>query len=456
MSLKVKLALLLSSVVFVLLLASFTTVYLFYSEFRQEEFYQRLHDKCLTTYKLLIEVEEMDHEVIKVINKNTLYALYDEKVMIFDDNNQILYSSIDDKKITYSLSLLREIRKEGEIRAKEGESEVYGALIREPEHNYVVLASAYDKYGKEKLNNLRVTMTVTFVTCILLTCIFSVLYARSIVDPLDHLNVQVQRINENNMREKVTVGKSNDEISSLAKNYNLMLDRIDNAFAVQKSFVQHASHELRTPIAAMIAQTESALDKELSIEEYKSLLTSLLEDQRDLADLSNALLLLSRYEQVQFNEKWPVVRLDEVIYKSIDMVQALYSGYSIHFDFMRIPEDENSLKINGQEMLLQSAFRNLIKNACHYSDDKTIQISMNFSSQEITVEITNRGATLASDEIGHLFTPFFRGQNSMQKKGFGLGLSICQRIFAIHNGKITYVIPAPGTNRMTIILPRKF
>ena len=110
MSLQVKLALLLSSVVFVLLLASFTTVYLFYSEFRQEEFYQRLHDKCLTTYKLLIEVEEMDHEVIYVINKISFFVLYDEKVLIFGDDNQIVYSSIDDKKITYSLSLLREIR----------------------------------------------------------------------------------------------------------------------------------------------------------------------------------------------------------------------------------------------------------------------------------------------------------------------------------------------------------
>src|SRR6478752_10508625 len=115
MSLKVKLALLLATIVSVLLLASFTSVYIFYSEFRQQEFYQRLRDKCLTTYKLLIEVEEMDHELLQVIDKNTIYALYDEKVLIFDANNKIIYSSIDDRKITYSLALLNEIRKEGEV-----------------------------------------------------------------------------------------------------------------------------------------------------------------------------------------------------------------------------------------------------------------------------------------------------------------------------------------------------
>jgi len=377
-------------------------------------------------------------------------------VLIFDSNDKIIYSSIDDKKITYSLSMLRKIKKEGELRSTEGESEVYGALVREREHTYVVLASAHDKYGKEKLNNLKWTMIVTFLTGVVLSCLISFLYARSIVNPLEQLNLQVQRINENNMREKVTVGKAKDEITSLAKNFNLMLDRIDNAFAIQKSFVQHASHELRTPIASMISQTESALDKKMSLEEYKTLLGSLLEDQRELADLSNALLLLSRYEQMQFNEKWPLIRLDEVIYKSIDMVQALYSGYNIKFDFVDIPEDENSLNIYGQEILLQSAFRNLIKNACHYSADKSIQIEMNFSSYEIAVEIINRGITLTQEEIGHLFTPFFRGQNSIQKKGFGLGLSICQRIIAIHNGKITYSVPAPEINLITVVLPRKF
>lgn len=456
MSLKFKLALLLTTVVFILLLASFTTVYIFYSEFRQEEFYQRLRDKCLTTYKLLIEVEEMDHELIQVIDKNSIYALYDEKVLIFDADDRIIYSSIDDKKITYSLSMLREIKREGEVRAVDGVSEVYGAKIQERDHSYVVLASAYDKYGKEKLNNLKWTMIITFFSSVVLSCLISFLYARRIIDPLEQLNLQVQRINENNMREKVTVGKAKDEITSLAKNFNLMLDRIDNAFAIQKSFVQHASHELRTPIASMISQTESALDKALSLEEHKELLGSLLEDQRELADLSNALLLLSRYDQMQFNEKWPLIRLDDVIYKSIDMVQALYSGYSIRFDFLNIPEDENALNIHGQEMLLQSAFRNLIKNACHYSNDKIIQIVLNFSAYEIEVEVTNRGTTLTQEEIGHLFMPFFRGQNSIQKKGFGLGLSICQRILAVHDGKISYSVPAPEINLMKVTLPRKF
>lgn len=456
MSLKVKLAVLLSAIVSVILLASFSTVYIFYADYRQDEFYQRLKDKCSTTYKLLIEVEEIDHELLQVIDKNTINALYDEKVLIFDSDNRLVYSSIDDKKISYSLALLDQIRREGEIRTIENESEVFGMLVKEPTHIYVIVAAAFDKFGKQKLENLKWIMIITASFGLVLTAILSFFYASKVINPLEKLNLQVQRINEDNMREKVTEGKSKDEISSLAKNFNLMLDRIDNAFAIQKRFVQHASHELRTPIASMISQTEFALDKTMGVNEYKVVLNSLLEDQRDLADLFNALLFLSQYEQVNFNKDWPLVRIDEIIYKSIDMVQALYEGYNIKFDFADIPDDENVLRIPGEEILLQSAFLNIFKNACHYSEDKRIQIEMNFSENGIRVKVDNQGNTLSPEEITQLFTPFFRGQNSATRKGYGLGLSICQRIVEIHKGKISYTIPQTNINRITVILPKHF
>jgi signal transduction histidine kinase len=105
--------------------------------------------------------------------------------------------------------------------------------------------------------------------------------------------------------------------------------------------------------------------------------------------------------------------------------------------------------------LLQSAFRNLIKNSCQYSDDQCTNIDLNFSEREVTVTINNHGPTLAQKETDQLFTPFFRGENATSKKGFGLGLSICQRIIEIHHGKITYSVPQPYINRMTVVLPRE-
>lgn len=134
-----------------LMLISFTSVYFMYADTRQGEFYQRLQDKCKTTYRFLIEMEEKDHNLLQAIDRNTINELYDEKVLIFDDHNKIIYSSIDDKKINYSQALLERIRKKEEVRIKEGDNEVYGVLIHEPDKDYVVLASSFDIYGHRKL-----------------------------------------------------------------------------------------------------------------------------------------------------------------------------------------------------------------------------------------------------------------------------------------------------------------
>lgn len=459
MNLKIKSALLFMAIVSGLMLISFTSVYFMYADLRKDEFYLRLHDKCTSTYRLLIEVEEIDHELLQVIDRNTINALYDEKVLIFDRNNTIIYSSIDDKKISYSPSLLKRVREKGEVRITEGETEIYGILIKEKNQGFVVLAAANDLHGKKKMYNLGLILITIGALGLFLTGFLSFFFAQKVIDPLEKLTHQIQHINEHNLNQRIESRgpPTKNEISILADNFNRMLDRIDRAFAVQRSFVNHASHELRTPIASMITQTESALSKEqLSKEEVTALLNSLLDDQRELAELSNALLLLSKYEQIKFSRNWPLVRLDEVIYKSIDLIQTVYSDYIIQFDFQRIPEDEKSLTLRGHDILLQSAFRNLIKNACQFSDDKKIVIGLDFDEQYLTVTIENRGETIDPEEISQLFTSFFRGHNAITKKGFGLGLSISRRVVSVHDGELTYSIPAPGLNRFTAKLSRRF
>ncbi|MFX8797645.1 histidine kinase dimerization/phospho-acceptor domain-containing protein, partial [Acinetobacter baumannii] len=84
-----------------------------------------------------------------------------------------------------------------------------------------------------------------------------------------------------------------------------MLQRLNNAFEFQKNFVHYASHELRTPLAVMLSQTESALNKNLSPENFQKVLESLKEEQLNLIELTNSLLLLSQYEKLQFYFQLP-------------------------------------------------------------------------------------------------------------------------------------------------------
>ena len=99
MSLKLRSALLFTAIVATILLICYTVIYALYAEFKKEEFVIRLEEKAITTYKLLVDVKEIDHHLLKLIDKNTLNELYNEKVIVFNKNREVIYSSFDKNDI---------------------------------------------------------------------------------------------------------------------------------------------------------------------------------------------------------------------------------------------------------------------------------------------------------------------------------------------------------------------
>lgn len=435
---KVRSAILFTALVAVILLVSYVVIYVSYRNYKEDEFFLRLEEKALTTYKFLTEVQEIDYDLLKVIDKNTINALYNEKVLVFDDNHKLIYSSIDDQAVSYSKELLDKIEKEGLIQYNEGYLEVVGLLVHHKGQKGIVIASADDTYGENKLNNLLITLLISYIFAIALTAALSYFYVKQSFAPLDVLNQQITRIRQNRLNERVPVGKNQDELSQLASNFNNMLDRIESAFNVQRSFIQHASHELRTPLANLITSCESALNKNLSVAEYRELIESLNEEHRNLVELTNALLLLSKYESQADELVLPSIRADEVLFSVMDEVQQLYPEHIIHFNFSETPDSEQELNIHANEVLLKTALGNLLRNACKYSSDKQVQIELSVTDSGVTFSFGNNGDPIADDELEYMMQPFFRGRNSEKIKGYGLGLSIARRITELHHGTLSY------------------
>jgi signal transduction histidine kinase len=176
-------------------------------------------------------------------------------------------------------------------------------------------------------------------------------------------------------------------------------------------------------------QTESALNQTLSAEEYKKVLHSLKEDQQNLIDLTNSLLTLSRYETITNIKDWTLIRVDEIIYQTVDFVNQVWPETIVSVDFAPVPENEEDLIFKGNESLIRSAIQNLLKNAIQYSEDQRVNVVIDASAKDgVTLKIDNVGKQLTADEQSRLFIPFFRGENSTFKKGYGLGLSIVVRI----------------------------
>lgn len=216
------------------------------------------------------------------------------------------------------------------------------------------------------------------------------------------------------------------------------------------SFVRHASHELRTPLATMLLETESALRNNLTGDAVKKVLESLKEEEVKMIDLTNSLLMLSQIEGNNNELNRATHRMDELMYDAIEDAKKAFRGIAIDFNFSVLPEDDSDLYMRGNEALLLSAFNNLIKNAYTYSQDKQVKIQMEANAQAIYVHFENSGLTLKREEAEKIFLPLVRGENALQKKGFGLGLSIVKKIAELHNGGISYSIVNQNINRFTL------
>jgi signal transduction histidine kinase len=277
---------------------------------------------------------------------------------------------------------------------------------------------------------------------------------REAIRPIVQLSKQMQLTNVKNLSERIEIKSAKDEIGLIASSFNAMMDRLKSAFESQKTFVNQASHELRTPLSVMLSQTEAALSNDYSKEEYIHILASLKEEQQHMIDLANSLLLLSKYETVAFEADWPILRIDELLFETISISKRAYSDINIEFSYLSIPENDADLFIKCNESLMKSVFSNLIKNAYQYASDRKLEISLILNSDLIEIEFKNIGPQLSEEETKKMSLAFFRGQNAIGKKGFGLGLSIIERILAIHKGSLLYQAVGEDLNVFTIKLPK--
>jgi len=420
-----------------LLLLFSVAVYSVSSKFRQEEFFDRLKSKARTTCRLLVKVNGIDKDLLKVIDQNTLTEMLDEKVLIFNSKNDLIYSSVDDKLLTYHANLLEEIRAKKEIEFVQDDSEVIGLLYTEGAEPLVVLASAYDKFGRSKQNNLIKTLAWGLLVGIAVTIVLGIYFAGNSLRPISKINEQVSLITAQNLSQKLDEGNRKDEIAQLAINFNTVLVRLNLAFEQQKSFVSHASHELRTPLAALKSEIQLGQRFTKNDPDLEEIFTNLFSDTERLISITNNLLFLARsYENMGRMKMYPV-RIEDVVFMAKEELLTSFPNYTVNIDYVTIPESENETVIDGNEELLKRVFLNLIDNACKYSNDHIAEILISTNEEHCIVSVKDQGVGMSEEDLPRIFDPFFRSSHTSELPGFGIGLSICQRIVELHHGNIS-------------------
>jgi signal transduction histidine kinase len=437
--------------VVVLVLSCITfAIYYFSSQHREIDFRRRLLNRGMNTAKVLTEVKELNVELIKRLEKNSPTSLPNQHVAIYNVQHQELYRSEASAPLTIDETLLQRVSNEREFKMLINGYDVVGFTYQNQAENYLIIAAARDDFGWDALKNLRLVLLTTFLTSIAFVSILAWVFAGRVLRPIKKLVREVSNITEENLNLRLDEGNSHDEVSLLARTFNRMLSRLQGAFSSQKGFIANASHEIKTPITVMSGEIEVALLQQRERDYYVRVLQSVLHSLKGLNNLSSQLLLLAQTSTDQPEKKFTIIRVDDILWEIKDEMMKVYptTNISILFDLNLHHE---SLVINGDEQLIKVAILNLMDNACKYSEDNNVVINLfEKETNSLSIEFLNKSKGIDPDNIQRIFSPFYRGKHDKKIKGYGIGLSLVEKIIALHNAKIEVTSTPDSITNFTI------
>lgn len=310
-----------------------------------------------------------------------------------------------------------------------------------------VLTSMEDNF--EILTTLFLWTLGISLLILLLGIFFIARFAKKISAPLVKMNHEVQNLSQQpKMDEQLSEPSSPQEASNLAKSFNRLLQQQEQLMQRERQFISDASHELKTPLAAIRGHVNLIKRR---VEEHPEVLEKSLpfidkESQR-MEQLTNQLLILDREKQlgeVQEILLAPLIRSTLEEYASL-MTQEL-----------RLELDETTSLIGNREQFYQ-IIRNLIENAVKYAPaDGEINITLTTNEKRISLQVANTGVSIPDSEKEKIFERFYRIDRSRSSKipGTGIGLAIVKQLTELYQGTITVTDHQPSGVCFTLAFPR--
>lgn len=437
-----------------LILAAFSIlVYYFSANYRENNHYERLKNRAISNVKLFSgDLPEITPAILKIIRENSPNLLVKERIDIYDSLNNNVFNSNDDS-FNISSQFINEIRIAKEVKFQYGDREGIGYYYTGKARHLVIVLSAHDKVGKDRLFFLRNLLIVMFFTIMFFTIILSRIYANSTISPLIRIVNQIKSISGFNLNLRIDEGRGIEEMAIIASEFNKMLDRLETSFELQKNFVSNASHEFRTPLSKMISKLEVSLMDTRINSETKELLTSLLKDIWGINKLTTGLLFLAQANLDPSQLPSDIVRIDELILQVVSNLMKSNKGYEVEIDFKEYPEDENRLLISVNEQLIFISIYNILENACKYSSDKKANVEISVKGNRIEILISDKGIGIPDEEMERIFETFYRASNVKNITGHGIGLSLSRKIILLHKGDFLIESKLNAGTSVVITLP---
>ncbi len=436
-----------------ILFVSYLIIYVFTQQNYEDKFYSRLRQKANTAAELLVNVNQVDSKLLRIIDRANRDILYRENIVAYDTCFERIYRSNDTINFHIDVNRVKEVLKRKDVRFSIDDLEVLGTVFVTPEGRIVVFAGAVDQYSAENAKDLKNILIALFLLFVFIVVISGWFFAGRAVNPISEVIKQVDLLSPKRLEQRLETSTSEDEIGKMVATINRLLERIENAFKLQKTFIANVSHELKNPLTKISSQLEVSLLNERKTDEYKQTIASVLEDTQDLAAITESLLELNKISISDYQASFQTIRVDEILWESRSLTLKLNSLYKVQIDTQFMPEDEELLHMKGDEKLVLTAIKNLLENACKFSTHKTALACIQTEGKWIVIKVSNEGKGIPEADIPYIFQPFFRAENTASSKGYGIGLSLVERIVLLHNGQISVKSELNGTTEFTLRFP---
>lgn len=412
----------------ILLLAVLAGIYMFSSEHRVNDFRQRLRERAITNAELFLAQDNLSEEKFRDVRKKFPQSLQEEIVGIYNDSNQSVF--VKDSSYHWPLSIINEVRRQKTIYYTQGKRQTVGIYYADNSGNFTILVSAVDLYGLGQMQQLFWVICIVFFISVFILFFAGRLFARIALSPIIKVINEVKFIRSSSLDKRLQTKQGKDEINELAITFNNLLEHLEQSFEAQRSFVAQASHELRTPITSIIGDVEVTLSQDRDKEEYKKTLDNVLTESGKLNDLINNLFDLAQanIDITEFQD----LRLDELLWQVKDEWINRIPESKIDLVY-HLPEDPRRYTIQGNNYLLFIAVGNILKNAIKFSDYRMVSCKLYLQHNTPVISIRDTGIGIGKEDFQKIFQPFYRGSNSSGYEGYGVGLSLADKIFRLHN-----------------------
>jgi len=410
-------------------------IYYILYNYSYSDFYKRLETRASIATEYTLDSANNNSESIKILRDEYLEKLTNEAEYVYEILDKSSIVAIADSS-SLPLSYINKIYQEGKANLQTGNIFYSGLKHMVNDKNYIVIVSAENYYSVHHLAVLKNIIIAGILLMGLIIVLLSMYFSKYIFKPIRNITTKVKKISTSNIHLRLDQDNKNVEINELILTFNNLLNRLETAFETQKNFISNASHEFGTPITSIMGEAEVSLMKERSTSEYQQSLKSILTQSERLREISQSLLFLAQTGYKENSLDFEIIRADELLWQAKEIIDKINPKNNIEIDFSLLPENPKKLKIPGNKQLLILAFSNILTNACKYSYNKPVRVSLASADTHVLLIFKDQGVGIPELEMQFIYDPFYRASNTHHFEGYGIGLPLTHNIIKIHNGEL--------------------